>query len=71
MSTLTIRLSDEVKDDLRRLSEEQCRSVREIVTEAIRRYVAVERFRSLHRMTLLFAEAQGYLTDTSIFDAIS
>lgn len=70
MSTLTIRLPDELRDDLQKLSEEQSKPVSDIVRESIRRYVAVEKFRSLRKKVLPFAEAQGYLTDEDIFRAI-
>lgn len=71
MNTLTIRLPDELRDDLQKLSEEQSKPVSDIVRESIRRYVAVEKFRSLRKKVLPFAEAQGYLTDEDIFNAIS
>jgi predicted transcriptional regulator len=71
MTTLTIRLPDELRDDLQKLSEEQSKPVSDIVRESIRRYVAVEKFRSLRRKALPFAEAQGYLTDEDVFKAIS
>ena len=71
MNTLTIRLPDELRDDLQKLSEEQSKPVSDIVRESIRRYVAVEKFRSLRKKALPFAEAQGYLTDEDIFNAIS
>ena len=70
MNTLTIRLPDELRDDLQKLSEEQSKPVSDIVRESIRRYVAVEKFRSLRKKVLPFAEAQGYLTDEDIFRAI-
>jgi len=71
MNTLTIRLPEELKDDLQKLSEEQSKPVSDIVRESIRRYVAVEKFRSLRRKVLPFAEAQGFLTDEDVFKAIS
>jgi predicted transcriptional regulator len=71
MNTLTIRLPDELRDDLQKLSEEQSKPVSDIVRESIRRYVAVEKFRSLRKKVLPFAEAQGYLTDEDVFKAIS
>jgi predicted transcriptional regulator len=71
MNTLTIRLPDDLRDDLQKLSEELSKPVSDIVRESIRRYVAVERFRALRKKVLPFAEAQGYLTDEDIFKAIS
>ncbi len=67
METLTIRLPDELKDNLQKLGEEQNKPVSDIVRESIRRYVAVEKFRALRRKVLPFTEAQGFLTDEDIF----
>ena len=71
MNTLTIRLPDDLRADLQRLSREQSKPVSDIVRESIRRYVAVERFRALRRKVMPFAEAQGFLTDEDVFKAIS
>jgi predicted transcriptional regulator len=71
METLTIRLPDDLRDNLQKLSVEQNKPVSDIVRESIRRYVAVERFRVLRKKVLPFAEAQGFLTDEDIFKEIS
>lgn len=71
MNTLTIRLPDDLRADLQKLSQEQNKPVSDIVRESIRRYVAVERFRTLRKKALPFAEAQGFLTDEDVFRAIS
>jgi predicted transcriptional regulator len=71
MDTLTIRIPDELKADLQRISQQQKKPVSDVVRESIRRYVAVERFRGLRRKVLPFAEAQGLLTDEDVFKAIS
>jgi predicted transcriptional regulator len=71
MNTLTIRLPNELRSDLQKLSQEQNKPVSDIVRESIRRYVAVEKFRALRKKVLPFAEAQGFLTDEDVFRAIS
>jgi len=71
MNTLTIRLPNELRSDLQKLSQEQNKPVSDIVRESIRRYVAVEKFRVLRKKALPFAEAQGFLTDEDVFRAIS
>ena len=71
MNTLTIRLPEDLKDDLQKLSKEQSKPISDIVRESIRRYVAVEKFRALRKKVLPFAEAQGFLTDEDVFKAIS
>jgi predicted transcriptional regulator len=71
MNTLTIRLPEDIRSDLQKLSQAQNKPVSDIVRESIRRYVAVEKFRGLRKKVLPFAEAQGFLTDEDIFKAIS
>ncbi|MBW1768987.1 MAG: ribbon-helix-helix protein, CopG family [Deltaproteobacteria bacterium] len=71
MNTLTIRLPDDLRSELQKLSQEQNKPVSDIVRESIRRYVAIEKFRSFRKKALPFAEAQGFLTDEDIFRAIS
>lgn len=71
MNTITIRLPNELRSDLQKLSQEQNKPVSDLVRESIRRYVAVEKFRALRKKTLPFAEAQGFLTDEDVFKAIS
>jgi predicted transcriptional regulator len=71
MNTLTIRLPDDLRADLKKISREQSKPVSDLVRESIRRYIAVERFRALRRKVLPFAEAQGFLTDEDVFKAIS
>lgn len=71
MSTLTIRLPDDLKENLQKLSKEQNKPVSDMVRESIRRYVAVEKFRSIRGKVLPFAEAQGFLTDEDVFKDIS
>lgn len=71
MTTLTIRVPDQLRDDLKRLSEQQHTAVSDIVRESLRRHVAVQQFRALRRRVLPFAEAQGLVTDEDIFKALS
>lgn len=70
MTTLTIRLPDSLKTELDVISREEKRGVSDIVRESLRRYIAIERFRSVRRKILPFAEAQGLLTDEDIFKAL-
>ena len=71
MNTLTVRIPEELRADLQEISSRQSVPVSDLVRESLRRYVAIERFRSLRKRTLPFAEAQGLLTDEDIFRAIS
>jgi predicted transcriptional regulator len=71
MNTLTVRIPEELRADLQEISSRQSVPVSDLVRESLRRYVAIERFRSLRKRTLPFAEAQGLLTDEDVFRAIS
>ena len=71
MNTLSIRIPDKLKQDLRMISRQQNKPVSDLVRESVRRYVAIEKFRALRKKTLPFAEAQGYVTDEDVFKAIS
>jgi predicted transcriptional regulator len=71
MTTLTIRLPDDLRNELDKLSRDENKAVSDIVRESLRRYVAVERFRAIRRKILPFAEAQGLLTDDDVFKALS
>jgi predicted transcriptional regulator len=71
MNTLTIRLPEELKADLQRISEDENKPVSDIVRESLRRYIAVTKFRAIRRRVLPFAEAQGLMTDEDIFEALS
>lgn len=71
MTSLTVRLPEGMKNDLNQLSREQNKAVSDIVRESLRRYIAVEKFRSMRGKILPFAEAQGLLTDEDIFKALS
>lgn len=71
MTTLTIRLPEELKNELDEISRDENRAVSDIVRESIRRYIAIEKFRSVRKKILPFAEAQGLLTDEDVFKALS
>lgn len=71
MSNLTIRIPEELKQQLQKLCKQQNRVASDVVRDSLRRYIAAERFQTLRRKTLPFAEAQGLLTDEDVFKAIS
>jgi len=71
MGTLTIRIDDELENDLEQLAKSQHRTKSDLVREMLRKRVAVERFRELRRKALPLAEAAGYVSDEDIFRDIS
>ena len=71
MATLTIRLDAKLEKALDRIAKSTGRTKSEIAREALKRQVAVARFRELRKKTLPFAEAQGLVTDEDVFRALS
>ena len=59
------------RKQLEELSASESRPVSDLVRESIQRYVMIQKFRSLRRVVLPFAEAEGLLTDEDVFNAIS
>lgn len=71
MSTLTLNIPDELKEQLEELSRRLHRPPTELVGEALRRYIAIEQLEAIRRATVPLAEAHGYLTDEDIFKVVS
>ena len=71
MSTLTIRLDDKLERELTRLAKQTGRSKSEVAREALRRQLAIQRFRLLRRTAMPYAAASGYLTDEDVFRDVS
>ncbi len=69
--TLTIRIPDDLREELLRISNSESKPLSDLVRESLVRYVSIYRFRNLRKKALPFAEAQGLLTDEDIFKAIS
>jgi predicted transcriptional regulator len=71
MSTLTIRLDPKLEKALDRLARTTGKTKSEIARDALKREVAVTRFRDLRHKTLPFADAHGLLTDEDVFRVVS
>jgi predicted transcriptional regulator len=71
MSTVTLQIPDDLKEQLEALSRVQKRPASELVRESLRRYLAVESFKAIRAKTVPLAEAQGFLTDEDIFRVVS
>jgi len=66
--TITIRIPESMWEELLEISKDQDKSVSDLVREALRKYIAIQRFRKLRNMVLPFAEALGILTDEDVFN---
>lgn len=71
MSTLTLRIPDDLKAQLDALSRQQQRPASELVRESLRRYLAHEELQLMRDKLRPYAEAHGFLTDEDVFKAVS
>ncbi|MCC6579527.1 MAG: ribbon-helix-helix protein, CopG family [Phycisphaeraceae bacterium] len=71
MAMLNVRIPDDLKKQLDQLSRQQRRPASDLVRDSLRRYIAVEQLKAIRKMTSPLAEAQGFITDDDIFEAIS
>ena len=69
--TITLRIPEEMRIELKEISESENKPVSDLVRESLKKYIALYRFRKLRTMVLPFAEAQGILTDEDVFKEIS
>lgn len=67
MSTLTIRLDEQLEAALNRLAEEKKRSKSDLVREMLRRQIMLDELRDLRTCLQPYAERAGYLTDDDFF----
>lgn len=67
MSSLTIRLDDELDAALTRLARESHRSKSDLVREMLRREAALAAFEQARATFVPRAERAGYLTDDDVF----
>lgn len=71
VSTLTVRIPDDLHRQLEKVSRQQHRPASDLVRESLRRYLVTEQIGALRRMTAPLAEAQGFLTDEDVFKTVS
>jgi predicted transcriptional regulator len=71
MSTETICLDGKLDRDPSRLAKQTARFKSEVAREALRRQLAIQRFRMLRSAAMLYAAAPGYLTDEDVFRDVS
>jgi predicted transcriptional regulator len=69
--TMTVRIPDDLRKDLKKISQKEGIPVSNLVRDSLKKYVLLYRFRKLRETVLPFAEAQGILTDEDVFKQIS
>ncbi len=70
MATLTIRLDEKLDRELARLAKRTGRTKSELAREALRRQIAVQRFRTLQRAAMPHISA-AYKVDEDVFRSVS
>lgn len=70
-STISIRLDNELNKELENLAISTGRHKSEIIRDAIKKQLAIDKFQYLRKKTLPFAESQAILTDEDIWKIIS
>jgi predicted transcriptional regulator len=70
-SAVTIRLDDDLDEQLEELVQASGRSRSEIVREALRRELLRMQFERIREQVMPFAEARGFLTDEDVFREVS
>jgi predicted transcriptional regulator len=69
--TITVRLDDDLAQILDEVCRHSGRTRSEVVRTALKRQLALLRFRQLRRQAMPFAAAHGFLTDEDVFDSVS
>jgi predicted transcriptional regulator len=69
--TVTLRLPEDLDEVLQEICRRSNRTQSEVIREALRRQLAIDRFEELRRRVLPFAEARGFLTDEDVFRDVS
>ena len=71
MNTLTLRIDDEMEQQLERMAQSRHSTKSQIVREMLRKHMALARFQDLRAQAMPYAEAAGYLTDEDVFRDVS
>ncbi len=70
-TTVTVSLTEEIRCGLDALVKRSGKSRSQIAQDALRRHIAIERFRNLREKFVPKGAAGGFHTDHDVFEAIS
>lgn len=70
-TTLSIRLDDDLERELTLAAQAAHRPKGNIVRDALRRQLALTKFRNVRNEVMPLAEQAGFVTDEDVFKAIS
>jgi predicted DNA-binding protein len=68
---LTIRIPDDLRQELQEISKAESKPVSDLVRESIQKYISIYRFHQIRSEVLPFAKKQGIFTDEDIFKLVS
>ena len=71
MSSLSVRLPDELRRKLDEVAESEQTNRSEIVRQALSNYLKLREFRQLRQKMIPRAESQGIYTDEDVFEKLS
>jgi metal-responsive CopG/Arc/MetJ family transcriptional regulator len=71
MSSISVRLPDELQQKLDRAAEEEGANRSELLREAVSTYLQLREFQRLRREMIPKAESQGTYTDEDVFEDVS
>ena len=66
MTTITVRIPDDLKKELDMLSKIEHKPLSDLARDSLRKYLAIHKFRYIRNQILPFAEAEGILTDEDV-----
>jgi predicted transcriptional regulator len=69
--TITVRLDEKLEEMLEETARETGRRRSDIVRDALRRQLLLQRFRRLRRQLVPLAQKQGIYTDEDVFRIVS
>ncbi|MEK6286166.1 MAG: ribbon-helix-helix domain-containing protein [Acidobacteriota bacterium] len=69
--TFTVSLPPSIRKELDALAKRTGKSRNQVVREAVRRQIALERFRALREQLVPKARARGIYTDEDVFNLVS
>lgn len=69
--SMTVRIPDELREQLMKISKKEGKPVSDLVRESLLKFIALYRYNQLRGMVLPYAEAQGIFTDEDVFNRIS
>lgn len=69
--SMTIRIPNDLRKQLQKISKMEGKSASDIVRESLRKYLILHEFKRLREMAIPYAEAQGIFTDEDVYKTFS